>query len=73
MKYLVNYFDEDKIEREHIFEAERIDVDLGNVIMEWVDNSFGVDSQTDGTDVWYENEDGEQIIVMEIINISEID
>ena len=63
-KYRVIYKDMDGITREHSFAAIAEDIDLGNVIMEWVDKEYGIDSQTDGTDVWYTNQNGEQITIM---------
>ena len=71
-KYRVIYKDMNGITREHSFAAMAEDVDLGNVIMEWVDNEYNVDSsQTDGTDVWYTDQDGEQIIVMRGMEVEE--
>jgi hypothetical protein len=71
MSYRVSYRDIDGIKRERIFEATAADTDLGEVIMDWVDEELGVDSQTDGTDVWYEK-DGEQVTVMSGMEIEEV-
>ena len=70
MKYLVSYLDEDGISRQRTFEANAIDIDLGDVIMQWADEEYGVDSQTDGIDVWYDNGE-EQVILMHITDIEE--
>ena len=47
--------------------------ELGQAIMDYIDEKYGVDSYTDGTSVWYTDEDGEQHIVMNCIEFEELE
>lgn len=71
MKFKVCLKDQTGIGTTHIFDAESMDRGLGDRILEWVDGEYDVDSQTDGADIWYEKEDGEQVILFRIMNIGE--
>jgi len=72
-RFRVSYKDINDINKARIFQAEAIDRGLGDAIMNWIDAEYDVDSHTDGTDVWYTDEYGEQVTAMHIENIVEID
>ena len=73
MKYRVSFYNAIEERREEkVFEAEAADFGLGQKIIDWVDETYEVDSDTDGTDVWYTNADGEQAMALTGIEIDEI-
>ena len=71
-KFRICYQNENGVGKEITLEAPSVDRGLGDALMDYADNEYDVDSQTDGTDVWYEDENGEQITVMHITSITEV-
>lgn len=71
MKYKIEYLDKDGIRKEQVFESISEDCDLGNLICQWIDEEYDVDSYTDGKFVWYV-EDGEQIPVIMISSVETV-
>jgi hypothetical protein len=61
--YRITYRNEDGVRKELVLNAESMET-LGQAIIDYVDETYGVDSYTDGESVWYTDEDGEQHTVM---------
>lgn len=53
-----------------VVEAEAADLDLGQKIMDMVDEKYGCNSETDGTDVWFTDENGEVVYAMKDMQIA---
>ena len=67
----VSFRDEDHVGDEVEVECTDIALDLGQALIDHFEDDYGREIDTDGSDFWYTDEDGRQVIVAHGVEVIE--